>query len=110
MLLTSLFVQVVLLGIGFVVVMRESRRLRDLLVAPVQRWWTPSPASAPAICARRRGGTGPEELRRIAAGLDRMTTSLRDERHGRGSARSELIAARSEAEAATAPSRSSSPT
>jgi signal transduction histidine kinase/CheY-like chemotaxis protein len=101
-LLTGLLLQLLLLGIVFVVVTRESRRLRDLLVAPVQRLLDAIARVADGDL-RSMGGTaeGPEELQRIGDGLAAMTASLRDERARAREREAELIAARSEAEAAT---------
>jgi signal transduction histidine kinase/CheY-like chemotaxis protein/HPt (histidine-containing phosphotransfer) domain-containing protein len=101
MLLTGLLVQLALLVIVFVVVTRETRRLGELLVAPVQRLLDTIARVRDGDLRSTGGHIGPEELRRIGEGLDEMTVSLRDERAQARERETALIAARSEAEAAT---------
>jgi signal transduction histidine kinase/DNA-binding response OmpR family regulator len=99
---TSLAFQLVLL-VGAVLFVRvETRRLRDLVLRPVQGLTDTIAQLRDGRLDARAPQDGPEELRQIGAGLDEMAEALDHERSLVRQREADLIAARRDAETATA--------
>ena len=105
--------QVVLLEVGLAlaallalvvatVVLRQFRRLRADVVEPVEGLTATISRLREGDLDARSPGTGPAELRAIGGGLDDLAAALANERHVVREREGELVAARQEAEAATA--------
>ena len=89
------------LAVGLVVV-RQFRRLRADVVEPVEGLTGTLDRLRAGDLTARTPGTGPAELRAIGRGLDGLAAALDAERHVVQERERELVAARAEAEAATA--------
>ncbi len=97
----SLAVELVILVLAALFVRRESVLLRRLVVVPVQDL-VEHIRRLPRGSAGPAPRTGPEELQEVAAGLDEMAGALAGEREVVRDREGQLIAARREAESATA--------
>ena len=99
--LGALLLEIVLLAVVTLLVTRSTRRLRALLVQPVQSLLDQIARVRDGDLRPMAGHEGPLELRRIGEGLDEMTQSLADERERARERENELITARLAAEDAT---------
>ena len=98
----GLALEAVLAGLVAAVVLRQFRRLRGDVVEPVEGLTSTIDRLREGDLSARSPGTGPAELRSIGGGLDELAAALAAERAVVQERERELVAARRDAEAATA--------
>ena len=98
----TIIVELVLLAAAGLAVRRQEKRLRVLLVEPVQSLLRTIGQLRDGRLSARSDRSGPEELQEIGAGLDEMAVALDHEQAVVRQRELDLVAARADAEAATA--------
>ncbi|MCW2498575.1 MAG: signal transduction histidine kinase [Frankiales bacterium] len=98
----SLVFQAVFFALAMVFVRRQTRRLRGIVVTPVERLLTTIGQLRDGRLDARARQEGPEELVSIAVGLNAMADALSREQAVGREREAQLVTARREAEAATA--------